>query len=95
MKYTLLLAAILLLIGCGPTPEELKAQKAFFDKYGAYEVNVCNEAGFLENRYLSPTAAEKRYIIRNDADQPIRCTDNVTVQVKETAATGLLSGSTN
>lgn len=92
---TILLLAIVF-TGCAPTPEELKAEQAFIAKYGADNVYVCNEYGFLEKRYFTFNLGERRWLQKNDADQPIRCNvSNVFIQVKETVATGVLSGSVN
>ena len=90
---TLLLLAVIF-TGCEHTPEKLKAEQAFIDKYGAKNVYVCNEAGFLEHRYFTYTLGERRGLQKNDANQPIRCNvADVSIQVKETVATGALSGS--
>lgn len=95
----ILIATLLLLsfTGCFErTPEELKAKQEFINKYGADDVYVCNESGFLENRYFTHDFGEKRILQKNDAKQPIRCNvADVSIQVKETVATGALSGSVN
>lgn len=89
---TLLLLAVIF-TGCKHTPEELKAEQAFIDKYGAKDVYVCSESGFLENRYFTYDSGERRILQKNDASQPVRCNTPVAIQVKETVATGALSGS--
>lgn len=95
----LLIATLLLLsfTGCSErTPEELKAKQEFINKYGAADVYVCNESGFLENRYFTYKFGEQRILQKNDAGQPVRCNvADVSIQVKETVATGVLSGSVN
>ena len=90
---TLLLLAVIF-TGCERTPEELRAKQTFIDKYGAEDVYVCNEAGFLEHRYFTYGFGERRGVQKNNANQPIRCNvADVSIQVKETVATGALSGS--
>lgn len=96
----LLIATLLLLLsftGCSErTPEQLKAKQEFINKYGAADVYVCNESGFLENRYFTWGFREQRILQKNDAKQPVRCNvADVSIQVKETVATGALSGSAN
>lgn len=92
---TILLLAVIF-TGCERTPEELKAKQTFIDKYGAQNVYVCNESGFLENRYFTYAFGESRGLQKNDANQPIRCNvADVAIQVKETVATGALFGSVN
>lgn len=95
-KLLTLLLLTIVFTGCEHTPEKLKAEQAFIDKYGAKDVYVCNEAGFLENRYFAYGFGERRGLQKNDAKQPVRCNvADVSIQVKETVATGALSGSVN
>lgn len=94
--YKLLTVLLLAVIftGCERTPKELKVKQDFLNKYGALDVYVCNEAGFLEHRYFTYGFGERRGVQKNDASQPVRCNvADVAIQVKETVATGALSGS--
>lgn len=94
MKYMILVIFILFLAGCKKTPptdtyvqfvKDHKSKKAF----------IC-ENGFLTKQnvvYWQDYIVKD--LVRNDAGIPTRCTDNVTVEVRETVATGALSGDTN
>ena len=95
-KLLTLLLLTIVFTGCEHTPEKLKAEQAFIDKYGAKDVYVCSESGFLENRYFTYDSGERRILQKNDANQPVRCNiADVAIQVKETVATGALSGNVN
>lgn len=96
IKLLIITFTLLVFTGCEDTPEELKAKQEFINKYGANDVYVCNESGFLENRYFTYAFGEKRTIQKNDAQQPVRCNvADVSIQVKETVATGALSDDVN
>jgi hypothetical protein len=80
----LLLTALWLFTGCvEQQPDESEqARKDFIKKYGAEDVYICNDAGFLENRYFLDSYHTT--LIRNDAGVPTRCNvTNVKVNVVE------------
>jgi len=97
-KLILFLVSILLFTGCNPSDgyySYKEAKQIMLKKYGKIDVYVC-ENGFLVNRYIICTFGGceiKAYIVMNDANVPTRCSDKVTIKVKETVATGALSGS--
>lgn len=92
MKHLLLIALALLFIGCegAPTPHYDK----FVDTYGSNSRFYCDESGFLiEERAYSIPDHISRDVVRNDSYTPVRCNvEDISIQVKETVATGTLSG---
>ena len=88
MKKTILLALMaLVLVGC-----DGKEKKDFIQKYGATSRYYCDDTGFLIREYVF-NSDTFRDLVLNDAKVPTRCSNNVEVKVKETVATGALSGS--
>lgn len=94
MKYLLSLLA-LLFAGCeinAPTDE----YKAFVKNHnGAQSYYYCDTAtGFLmqEMMVFQDGTTSTLSVVPNDSDTPIRCTNNVSVQVNESVATGLFAG---
>ena len=97
MKWLLFLSP-LLFIGCGESYEsKSQAYLNFVEKHGSHTRFYCDDSGFLVIEFFMYSSDEvaSRRLVENDSDTPIRCTKNVAVNVKETVATGALSGSVN
>ena len=96
MKLLLFLIP-LLFIGCGDTYKGKSSQAYlnFVEKYGSNTRFYCDDSGFLVMEFFmySNDEVASRRLVKNDSDTPTRCTQNVTVNVKETVATGAFSGS--
>jgi len=92
MKHLILLLPLLFL-GC--KQEESPHYDAFITQYGASSRYFCNEAGFLIHEYAyEESDVITQDIVRNDAAVPTRCdVKDISIRVKETVATGSLSGS--
>lgn len=92
MKY-LLIPVTLLFIGCSDEPTPVYDE--FVKKHGANHRFYCDESGFLIEEIARNNYDHiSRYLVKNDADVPTRCNvENTSIQVKETVATGALSGS--
>lgn len=86
-KIIILALVAFIFIGC-----DNKVTNDFKEKYGANTRYYCDDNGFLLEEYVFNNNIG-RSIVRNDAKVPTRCTNNVEVKVKETVATGALSGS--
>ena len=82
---------ILVFSGCKDT----KAYNDFVYKYGASSRYYCSDEGFLTQEYIhSDRTAVSRQLMTNDANVPIRCNvKDISIRVKETVATGAMSGS--
>ena len=96
MRKIILLVIFLLFTGCGNSvTSESQAYLDFTQKYGSHSRFFCDENEFLIHEFFMYRSDEvvSRRLVKNDSDTPTRCTRNVTVNVKETVATGALSGS--
>ncbi|MCK9549305.1 hypothetical protein [Aquamicrobium sp.] len=96
MKMLLSICMMLLLVGCDlyKKPESSKEEKAYISKYGATDRYYCENGFLMFETFSSYDNAPARRVVRNDAETPTRCDNNNTaIQVKETVATGVLSGS--
>lgn len=95
MKWLLFLIP-LLFIGCGDAyKSKTQAYLNFVEKYGSHTRFYCDDSGFLVIEFFMYSSDEvaSRRLVKNDSDTPTRCTQDVTVNVKETVATGAFSGS--
>lgn len=91
MKY-LLIPIALLFIGCG---DDTSAEyKKFTATYGADSRIYCDESGFLVREWMfSHYKVPSREVVTNDSDTPTRCNvKDISIRVKETVATGAMSG---
>jgi len=85
---------IVFLIGCSNIESEM--HKQYIKQHGTDQRYYCNSDGFLiyeffGKNYDTPSIS----LVKNDANIPTRCSNNVELKVKETVATGALSGSVN
>lgn len=67
-----------------------KLEADFIKKHGSSKIVSC-ENGFL----MQHTAFRDDLVYNDTLHSPVRCVDNVNIQVKETARTGLLFGDVN
>lgn len=65
-------------------------QLNFIKIHGSSKIVSC-ESGFL----MEHTAFKDDLVYNDTTHSPVRCSDNVNIQVKETARTGLLAGDVN
>lgn len=96
MRKIILLVISLLFTGCGDRLiSKSQAYLDFTQKYGSHSRFFCDENEFLIHEFFMYSSDEvaSRRLVKNDSDTPTRCTRSVTVNVKETVATGALSGS--
>jgi hypothetical protein len=88
---TTILALIYLLWDVMKTNDERNKLEADFVKiHGSSKIVSC-ENGFL----MQHTAFNDDIVYNNTLHSPVRCGDNVNIQVKETARTGLFVGDAN
>ena len=94
MRWLLFLVP-LLFIGCGDVQSKTQEYLDFVGKHGSNTRFYCDDSGFLVMEFFmySNDEVASRRLVKNDSDTPTRCTQNVTVNVKETVATGAFSGS--
>ena len=96
MKKLIILIIALLFNGCDyEYKSKSQAYLDFTQKHGSHTRFFCDENEFLIHEFFMYSSDEvaSRRLVKNDSDTPTRCTRGVTVNVKETVATGALSGS--
>ena len=95
MKWPLLFVLPLIFLGCSKSESMDPKLQALIDAHdGQTTWFECNDVGFLEehNIWRSPQHHAVR-LIKNDANVPTRCNvSDISIRVKETVATGTLSG---
>ena len=94
MRWLLFLVP-LLFIGCEDVKSKTQEYLDFVEKHGSNTRFYCDDSGFLVMEFFmySNDKVASRRLVKNDSDTPTICTQNVTVNVKETVATGAFSGS--
>ena len=93
MKWFVFLIPIFF-IGCGDIRSTSSEYVEFVKKYGSNTRYYCDETGFLVMEFYmySNDLVASRRLVKNDSDTPTRC-GSATINVKETVATGVFSGS--
>lgn len=94
MKYLLLIVPMLF-IGCtNDEPRNPKFQALIDAHNGQTKWYECSEYGFLEEHFIWDTPSSHNvYLVLNDANVPTRCNvKDTSIRVKESVATGVLSG---